>query len=97
MQTILPGTAISQWLTRCRGRTDAPPARRSYDLPGRQILAIRFPAGGKILCQRGRLWITCDGRREDIVLTAGKGHEFSCGGRWVVETLESSVFEIVRC
>lgn len=97
MQTILPATAISRWLTRCRGWVEPGPLRRSCELPRRGVLTLTFPGGGRIGCSAGRVWITSGGSREDIVLTAGQSHGFSCGDRVVVEALEAAAVEIVGC
>lgn len=94
MQTILPATTLAKWLTGCSGKTRVPPSRQSYELPPRQVLTISLPANAGIRCLRGRLWITSDGSREDVVLTAGKFHEVCGETRVVVEALEQCLLEI---
>ena len=95
MQTILPATAISKWLTRCRGTSGTRPLRQRHELPRRQILTVRLASCGKIQCLEGRLWLTRDGRTEDVVLTAGQFREIPLGGRVLIEALERSSFEVV--
>lgn len=96
MQTILPATPVTKWLTGCRSKTRVLPCRQSYELPSRRALTISLSASTVLRCVRGRLWITRDGSREDIILTAGEFHEIHGENRVVVEALEASLLEIVR-
>lgn len=91
MQTILPATILSKWFTgtRCHVRNV-----KQQQLTRRKVTTITFPSEGRIQCLSGKLWITRDGRREDILLAAGSGNPFPAGSRIVIEALEDSGYEV---
>lgn len=94
MQMIFPASAISKWLTRCRGASGHRPLRQHHQLPRRQILTVRVTSCGAIQCNEGGLWLTRDGRAEDVVLGTGQTLTIPSGGRVLIEALENSSFEI---
>jgi len=94
MQTILPTTPLSRWLTGYRSQQIRPAPSRTHDLPTRNVQTAAFPRCGKITCTRGTLWITRDGHSDDIVLRAGSSLVCESGSRFVIEALENAAVEI---
>ncbi|MEO5917686.1 MAG: DUF2917 domain-containing protein [Luteolibacter sp.] len=94
MQTILPITPLSRWLTGYRSQQIRPTPSRIEELPARKVLTASFPNCGKITCTHGTLWITRDGSSEDILLRAGGSFACETGSRFVIEALENAVVEI---
>jgi Protein of unknown function (DUF2917) len=94
MQSILPTTLLTRWLTGCRGQRIRPTPDRSEELPVRKILTTTFSASGRITCTRGTLWITRDGSSEDILLRTGNSFLCEPDSRHVIEALESAAVEI---
>jgi hypothetical protein len=45
-------------------------------LGGAQFLRLPRPCGHRVTVRRGTLWITIDGRPEDLELAAGQSHRF---------------------
>ena len=97
MQMILSATPFSRWITGCRTQPKQIPGSQRKELPRRGTLAERFALGGRIHCTGGCLWITRDGRTDDILLSAGSSFICDEGSRLVIEALEDAVVEIVRC
>ena len=94
MQTILPTTPLSRWLTGYRGQLTRPAPSRIEELPIRKVLTASFSNCGKITCTRGTLWLTRDGHSEDILLRAGDSFVSKPGSRLVVEALENATVEM---
>ncbi|MES2660344.1 MAG: DUF2917 domain-containing protein [Verrucomicrobiota bacterium] len=94
MQTILPTTPLSRWLTGYRSQQLRPTPLRIEELPTRKVLTVSFSNSGKITCTRGTLWITRDGSSEDILLGAGSGFVCEPGSRFFIEALEIAALEI---
>ncbi|MES2921285.1 MAG: DUF2917 domain-containing protein [Verrucomicrobiota bacterium] len=94
MQTILPTTPLSRWLTGCRTQQIRPTPSRTEELLTRKVLTASFPKCGKITCTRGTLWITRDGHPEDILLPAGSSLVCEPRSRFVIEALDSATIEI---
>ena len=94
MQTILPTTPLSRWLTGYRGQLTRLAPSRIEELPTRKVLTASFSNCGKITCTRGTLWLTRDGDPEDILL--GPGSSFACepGSRFIIEALETAAVEM---
>ncbi|MEO7099731.1 MAG: DUF2917 domain-containing protein [Luteolibacter sp.] len=94
MQTILPTTPLSRWLTGYRSQLTRPAPSRTHELRSRKVLTASFPECGKITCNRGTLWITRDGHPEDILLRSGSSLVCEPGSRFVIEALESAAVDI---
>ncbi|WP_313077581.1 DUF2917 domain-containing protein [Melaminivora sp.] len=70
--TLLPRFSPLAWLR--RSARPAPPRWRELSLPARQpVHVVEVPRGARLLLQGrgGRVWLTCDGRPDDLFLEAG--------------------------
>lgn len=63
-------------------------------LAKRQILAVQRPAGVRIECLQGSVWITLDGDARDVVLGAGQAFTTDCPQRALVLALDPAC---IRC
>lgn len=54
----------------------------------------RLVAENSIRCERGAVWITCEGQREDIVLTAGHEWRPTFSGVTVIGALSDAVLSV---
>ncbi len=71
---------------------------RDFDNPSgvvglskRDVLALAGHPGTRIESCRGRLWVTQDGDRRDIVLADGQSHLLDREGPVLVQALDSAV------
>jgi hypothetical protein len=76
-----------------RNRQDAPLART---MPRGAILRIPDPAGSRIECLAGSLWVTQDNDPRDIMLEAGETCELSGRARVLVQALEAARIQLRR-
>lgn len=67
-----------------------------YELAKRELVALDRVAGRTIACESGELWITCDGRREDIILGPGASWQVPSDADLVVSALQASAFTLTR-
>lgn len=77
--SILPTLA-----TACRN------APREVSLEALQIWSATLPAGTRVRCRRGVIWLTISGERGDWVLRAGESFTAPQCGLVVVQSLENS-------
>jgi len=54
----------------------------------------RRAADSSIRCLRGAVWITCEGQREDVVLTAGHEWHSEAAGLTVVGALSDALVRV---
>ena len=54
----------------------------------------RRAAEDSIRCLRGAVWITCEGQREDVVLTAGHEWQPTVAGLTLIGALSDSVLRV---
>ena len=94
MQTILPTTPLTRWLTGYRSQSIRPGPRTTRELPSRRVLTASFSECGRITCLSGELWITRDGESQDIILRTGGTLACDSGSRIVVEALETATVEV---
>jgi hypothetical protein len=64
-------------------------------LPAGRIWPLRRARGHRIVCVRGELWITVDGRLDDFFLVAGEAFAIETDARIVVYAVEDSAFRVV--
>ena len=57
----------------------------AFTLPGHQVRRLNTPA--RVRTESGLLWITIDGRPEDILLAAGESRRFERADRVIVYAL----------
>ena len=69
-------------------------AHIGFNLARGQVISARKMAGLAIECTRGSVWITSENEGWDHVLNPGERLHLQCGGRVVVEALESSDFAV---
>ncbi len=94
MQTTFPAIFLTR---RLHGfRCGSEPVRQRHDLDRRKLLTVSFPAGGRVSCIRGRVWITRDGDTADIVLSDGESLVCHRRTRAHIEALDCSAIEVVR-
>ena len=67
-----------------------------YELTRNQIVSLRAGDGLTIACDRGLVWVTADGRRDDYWLPSGDTLFVSRGGRVVIEAAQSSAIAVAR-
>jgi quercetin dioxygenase-like cupin family protein len=60
-----------------------------------RIWPLRRARGHRIVCVRGELWITVDGRLDDYFLAAGEAFAVETDARIVVYAVEDSAFRIL--
>ncbi len=73
---------------------DGRAAHIGFNLSRGQVISARKLRGLAIECTRGSVWITSENEGWDHVLKPGERMQLSCGGRVVVEALESSDFAV---
>ena len=61
-----------------------------HKLPTGRAKRMYLKNGARILCRRGKVWITLDEGGEDIVLGPSEGRNFGPGTRLLVEALMAS-------
>jgi hypothetical protein len=62
----------------------------SFNLPRDGVVLLREAAGARVVCVTGALWLTQEGREEDVVLAPGESLRVSNGGLTVVTALRGS-------
>jgi hypothetical protein len=62
-----------------------------FELDRRELLALCTPGALTLACAAGELWITFDGRREDVILRAGASLEVADGNGIVVSALRPAI------
>jgi hypothetical protein len=60
------------------------------------VVLLREAAGARVVCVTGALWLTQEGREEDVVLTQGESLRVSNGGLTVVTALRGSEVLVVQ-
>ncbi|HET9821422.1 MAG TPA: DUF2917 domain-containing protein [Burkholderiaceae bacterium] len=77
-------------------RHTPPPAAacERVTLARRELLDVPAPRGRRVTCHHGRLWLTFEGCRADIVLEAGDTHRCRERGRLVVQALRDAIVEL---
>jgi hypothetical protein len=60
------------------------------ELERREMVPVEDARGGRIVCLRGRIWITEYGSTGDIVLEAGESYKISRKGVAVVQALRDA-------
>jgi Protein of unknown function (DUF2917) len=66
----------------------------THELSKGFVRRIYLADGGRISCRAGKLWMTLDDDRQDIVLTARQSKSFRPGDCVVVEALTDSRFSL---
>ena len=61
-----------------------------HKLPTGRAKRMYLKNGARILCRRGKVWITLDEGGEDIVLAPSEGRNFGPGTRLLVDALMAS-------
>lgn len=59
-------------------------------------MRLRVTAPSELCCLSGRVWITCEGRCEDIVLDRNERRALGKESRVLVEALTDAVIELRR-
>lgn len=67
-----------------------------YELADGELLALERLRGRELACRSGELWITVDGRFEDIVLGPGQGWTAQDDAPVVVSALKDSQLVVTR-
>lgn len=67
-----------------------------YELADGELLALERLGGRELACRSGELWITVDGRAEDIVLGAGQRWRAEDDAPVVVSALKDSLLAVTR-
>lgn len=65
-----------------------------YELADGELLALEHIGGRELACRAGELWITVDGRAEDIILGAGARWQAADDGAVVVSALKDSLLAV---
>lgn len=65
-------------------------------LPRQQLFDIPDPAGLRLRCAEGCLWVTLDGETADIVLEPGQSVEITSRRRALIYALAPSRLDVVR-
>jgi Protein of unknown function (DUF2917) len=68
----------------------------TLSLPRDSLVAIRHALGIGVICLRGSLWITQEGRGEDIVLGAGESFRISDRSLILVMALRPSELRVIE-
>jgi hypothetical protein len=66
----------------------------THELSKGLVRRIYLADGGRLSCRAGKLWMTLDDDRQDIVLTARQSKSFRPGDCVVVEALTDSRFSL---
>src|SRR5690242_4073732 len=64
--------------------------RSTFNLPREGVVSLRDAAGARIVCLSGALWLTQEGREEDVILQPGESIRVSNDGLALVTALRSS-------
>jgi hypothetical protein len=72
------------------------PSPVRYELTRNQILSLPVTGGLTVACERGLVWVTADGRRDDYWLPPGDTLFVSRGGRVVIEAAQASAIAVRR-
>lgn len=67
-----------------------------YELADGELLALDRMKGKELACRSGELWITVDGRAEDIILGAGQRWPAEVNAPLVVSALKDSLLVVTR-
>jgi hypothetical protein len=67
-----------------------------YELADGELLAFDRIAGRELACRAGELWLTIDGRPEDIILGPGQGWRAADASTVVVSALKDSLLVVTR-
>lgn len=67
-----------------------------YELADGELLALDRIAGRELACRAGELWITVDGRPEDIILGPGQRWRAEEDSTVVVSALQDSLLVVTR-
>ena len=62
-----------------------------YQLATRELLALEHAKGYLLACTVGEVWITVEGRQEDIILKAGESWRVEDAGAVVVSALHPAL------
>jgi hypothetical protein len=81
-------------LKECVMKIDFGPS--SFNLPRDGVVVLREATGARVVCVTGALWLTQEGREEDVVLAAGESLRVSNGGVTVVTGLRGSEVLVVQ-
>jgi hypothetical protein len=77
-----------------RGATRSP-HRQEVTLPSNAHWKLAQPLRDEsIRCLRGAVWITCEGQREDVVLTAGDEWKLPIAGVTLVGALSDAIVSV---
>jgi hypothetical protein len=64
-------------------------------LPARRVLKLHAAQGARVVSLAGDVWITEDGRYDDVVLAAGESAVLERNGMAMITTFDSADVEIV--
>jgi hypothetical protein len=64
-------------------------------LPERRVLKLMRGRGARVVCVAGDVWVTEDGRYDDVVLVAGESAVLERDGMAMITTFDSADVEIV--
>jgi len=97
MQSHTPAHTLSNWISRwfaiCRhSQKNVLPVR--INLQPRALFRTTLSQEGRIICTRGRLWVTASGHSGDMILLAGDSISVPRISQVVIEALEPSAFEM---
>lgn len=64
-------------------------------VPGARVLKLKHARGTRIVAVAGDIWITEDGRHDDVVLAAGESAALERDGMAMITTFDSADVEVV--
>jgi len=99
MQSHTPSHTLANWISRWfairrHSQKNVLPVR--INLQPRALFRTTLSQEGKIICTRGRLWVTASGYSGDIILRAGESISVPRISHVIIEALEPSVVEMKR-
>jgi hypothetical protein len=81
-------------LEECAMKIDFGPS--SFNLSRDGVVLIRKAAGARVVCLSGALWLTQEGREEDVILGPGESFRVSSEGLTLVTALRGSELRVVE-
>ena len=68
----------------------------SFNLARDGVMVLREAAGVRVVCRSGAVWLTQEGREDDVILNAGEKFRIANGGLTLITALRGSELCIVQ-
>jgi len=68
----------------------------SFNLPSEGVVLLREARGARVLCLSGALWLTQEGRVDDVILQPGESLRITRAGLTLVTALRSSELRVLE-